>query len=95
MLNEHVEILETEMSLADLFQLFGHELVADKTLDIREYDVQVHTDEGFKKVNALYSTPEYESYRVQAVNPKGNTKTLDCADKHLLYCPDTNTWKYE
>lgn len=92
--SKHVEILEIEMSLAELFQLFGHELVADKTLDIREYDVQVHTDEGFKKVNALYSTPEYESYRVQARSFSGDTKTLDCADKHLLYCPDTNVWKY-
>lgn len=92
--NESVEILEAEMSLADLFGLFGHELVADKTLDIRDYDVQVHTDEGFAKVNALYATPEYETYRVQAVSQTGDKKTLDCADKHLLYCPDTNTWKY-
>lgn len=92
--NQSVEILETEMSLADLFELFGHEFVADKTLDIREYDVQVHTDEGFAKVNALYATPEYESYRVNAISSNGDVKTLDCADKHLLYCPDTNTWKY-
>ena len=70
--NESVEILEAEMSLADLFGLFGHELVADKTLDIRDYDVQVHTDEGFAKVNALYATPEYETYRVQAVSQTGD-----------------------
>lgn len=94
MQNQSVEILETEMSLADLFELFGHEFVADKTLDIRNYDVQVHTDEGFAKVNALYVTPEYESYRVKAISGNGDIKTLDCADKHLLYCPDTNTWKY-
>lgn len=92
--DQPVEILEAEMSLAELFELFGHEFVTDSVMDIRDYDVQVYTDEGFSKVNALYTTPKYESYRVKALDSNGDVKTLECADKHLLYCPDTNCWKY-
>lgn len=91
---ETVETLETELTLEELFNLFGHDLTEDSSFDIREYDVQVHTDQGFKKVNALYSTPKYATYEVLATDSDGCIKSLECADKHLLFCPETTTWNY-
>ena len=79
-----VETVEVEITFEELFGLFGHQFVADSTLDIRGYDVEVMTDKGFVKVNALYSTPEYETYCLKTKNSNGNIEFLNCADKHLL-----------
>jgi hypothetical protein len=79
-----IETVELELSFDELFQIFGHDLVSDSTLNVQKYDLQIQTDLGFKKINALYSTPEYEVYRLTAQNSVGDNFVLDCADKHLL-----------
>lgn len=88
-----VETVEVEMTFEELFGLFGHQFIADSALDIRDYDVEVMTDKGFTKINALYSTPEYETYCLKTKDSSGNIKTINCADKHLLGL-SSGEWKH-
>ena len=91
--NQIPETLELELTLEELFAMFGHDLLPDSTMDIRDFDVEIKTKEGFRKINALYSTPKYETYQLTAETKTGALKTIECADKHLFQASDQQ-WVY-
>jgi hypothetical protein len=77
-----IKTIEKELTLAELFEMFGCEFKADTTIDISEFDIQtIGGDDQWHKINALYVTPEYQKYKITTTSKE----ILECADKHLLF----------